>query len=116
MPNNYKLYVLTVFAFISLQLHASDGNKVSITPTGRVLMDAAAVNCSDKLKGGVYFYEAWSKSKYPQIETCYSPRYTEANSMYTLWNDNDILTNSSLCLNVFLLFLSSMYQDYYNMR
>lgn len=30
-------------------------------------------------------YEELQK-KYPQIETCFSPRYAETNSMYTLWN------------------------------
>lgn len=31
------------------------------------------------------YYEAL-KSEYPQVETCFSPRYAETNSMYTLWN------------------------------
>lgn len=30
-------------------------------------------------------YENLQK-KYPQIETCFSPKYAETNSMYTLWN------------------------------
>lgn len=31
------------------------------------------------------FYEAL-KTQYPQIECCFSPRFAETNSMYTLWN------------------------------
>lgn len=57
MLKKYKIYTLIIFTFISLQLHAVDGNKVSITPIGRVLMDAAAVSNSDTLYGGVYFYD-----------------------------------------------------------
>lgn len=57
MLKKYKIYILTVLTFISAQLHAADGNKISLTPIGRVLMDAAAVSNSDTLHGGVYFYD-----------------------------------------------------------
>ena len=35
-------------------------------------------------------YEAL-KDKYPQIECCYSPRYAETNSMYTLYNSREAI-------------------------
>ncbi len=40
-----------------LSLASNVGDKVSITPISRVLMDAAAVSNSDTIKGGVYFYD-----------------------------------------------------------
>lgn len=38
------------------------------------------------------------KRKYPQIETCFSPRYVETNSMYTLWNCREIIGNEDFLL------------------
>lgn len=42
-------------------------------------------------------YEALSE-KYPQIECCFSPRYAETNSMYTLFNCQDIIGNEDFLL------------------
>lgn len=36
--------------------------------------------------------------KYPQIETCFSPRYAETNSMYTLWNTRQIVGDDDILL------------------
>lgn len=38
------------------------------------------------------------KSKYPQIETCFSPRYAETNSMYTLYNTREIIGEDDFLL------------------
>lgn len=35
-------------------------------------------------------YEAL-QAEYPQLECCYSPRYAETNSMYTLYNTRDVI-------------------------
>lgn len=42
-------------------------------------------------------YEALSE-KYPQIECCFSPRYAETNSMYTLYNCQDIIGKEDFLL------------------
>lgn len=42
-------------------------------------------------------YEALKK-KYPQIETCFSPRYADTNSMYTLYNSRNTLGNDDFLL------------------
>jgi len=42
-------------------------------------------------------YEAL-KSKYPQIECVYSPRYAETNSMYTLWNCREAIGDDDFIL------------------
>lgn len=42
-------------------------------------------------------YEAL-KSRYPQIECVYSPRYAETNSMYTLWNCREVIGNDDFIL------------------
>jgi 2-aminoethylphosphonate-pyruvate transaminase len=38
------------------------------------------------------------KYKYPQIETCFSPRYAETNSMYTLFNMRDLIGDDDFIL------------------
>lgn len=38
------------------------------------------------------------KKRYPQIETCFSPRYAETNSMYTLWNCREMIGNEDFLL------------------
>lgn len=38
------------------------------------------------------------KATYPQIETCYSPRYAETNSMYTLYNTRNIIGDDDFLL------------------
>lgn len=42
-------------------------------------------------------YEDLQK-KYPQIETCFSPKYAETNSMYTLWNTRNQIGNDGFLL------------------
>lgn len=42
-------------------------------------------------------YEALSQ-KYPQIECCFSPRYAETNSMYTLFNCKDMIGDKDFLL------------------
>lgn len=42
-------------------------------------------------------YEAL-KENYPQIETCFSPRYAETNSMYTLYNSRDLIGEDDFLL------------------
>ena len=43
--------------------------------------------------GTGYLREAYEElaAKYPQIECCFSPRYAETNSMYTLYNCRDVI-------------------------
>ena len=38
------------------------------------------------------------KTDYPMLETCFSPRYAETNSMYTLYNSREILGNDDFLL------------------
>lgn len=38
------------------------------------------------------------KERFPQIETCFSPRYAETNSMYTLWNCRKMIGNEDFLL------------------
>lgn len=78
-------------------------------------------------------YEAL-KTKYPQIECVFSPRYAETNSMYTLWNcreaiggddfillESDIIYNKSAILelqendhsNIMLISPVTKFQDQY---
>ena len=38
------------------------------------------------------------KKKYPQIETCFSPKYAETNSMYTLYNTRELIGNDDFLL------------------
>ena len=38
------------------------------------------------------------QSKYPQIETCFSPKYAETNSMYTLWNTRNLVGKDDFLL------------------
>lgn len=38
------------------------------------------------------------KTDYPMLETCFSPRYAETNSMYTLYNTREILGNDDFLL------------------
>lgn len=38
------------------------------------------------------------KERFPQIETCFSPRYAETNSMYTLWNCREMIGNEDFLL------------------
>lgn len=35
---------------------------------------------------------------FPQIETCFSPRYADTNSMYTLYNTRDVIGDDSFLL------------------
>ena len=42
-------------------------------------------------------YEAL-KTRYPQIETCHSPRYAETNSMYTLWTMRHLIGDDDFLL------------------
>ena len=48
-------------------------------------------------------YEALS-IKYPQIECCFSPRFAETNSMYTLWNCRNLIHEDFLLLESDLVF------------
>lgn len=52
------------------------------------------------LIGTGYKHEKYDefKSKYPQIETCFSPRYAETNSMYTLWNMRELVGGDDFLL------------------
>ncbi len=52
------------------------------------------------LIGTGYKHEKYDelKSKYPQIETCFSPRYAETNSMYTLWNCREVIGDDDFLL------------------
>ena len=43
------------------------------------------------------YYEAL-QSQYPQVECCFSPRFAETNSMYTLWNCRDIIGEADFLL------------------
>ena len=43
------------------------------------------------------YYEAL-QSQYPQVECCFSPRFAETNSMYTLWNCRDIIGEDDFLL------------------
>ena len=43
------------------------------------------------------YYEAL-QSKYPQVECCFSPRYAETNSMYTLWNCRELIGDEDFLL------------------
>lgn len=38
------------------------------------------------------------QNKYSQIETCFSPRYAETNSMYTLYNTKELIGNDDFLL------------------
>lgn len=38
------------------------------------------------------------QTKYPQIETCFSPKYAETNSMYTLWNTREQINEDDFLL------------------
>lgn len=42
-------------------------------------------------------YEAF-QADFPQIETCFSPRYADTNSMYTLYNTRDVIGDDSFLL------------------
>lgn len=50
--------------------------------------------------GTGYKQEAFDslKKEYPQIETCFSPRYAETNSMYTLYNTRELIGEDSFLL------------------
>lgn len=50
--------------------------------------------------GTGYKQEAFEslKNEYPQIETCFSPKYAETNSMYTLYNAREIIGEDSFLL------------------
>ena len=50
-------------------------------------------------------YEALCK-QYPQIECCFSPRFAETNSMYTLWNCRNLIHEDFLLLESDLVFES----------
>lgn len=43
------------------------------------------------------YYESL-KAKYPMLETCFSPRYAETNSMYTLWNMRGMIGDEDFLL------------------
>lgn len=43
------------------------------------------------------YYEVL-KEQYPQVECCFSPRYAETNSMYTLWNCRQMVGNENFLL------------------
>ena len=43
-------------------------------------------------------------NKYPQIVTCFSPRYAETNSMYTLYNTRELLDDDFILLESDLVF------------
>lgn len=52
------------------------------------------------LIGTGYCREAYEnlKADYPMIETCYSPRYAETNSMYTLYNMRELIGKDDFLL------------------
>ena len=60
------------------------------------------IDCGIKriIIGTGYHKEAYEKLKkqFPQIETCYSPRYAETNSMYTLYNTRSVIGNDDFLL------------------
>ncbi len=50
------------------------------------------------------YYEAL-QTQYPQVECCFSPRFAETNSMYTLWNCRELIgTEDFLLLESDLVF------------
>ena len=50
--------------------------------------------------GTGYLHEAYDAlaKRYPQIECCFSPRYAETNSMYTLWNCREMIGDDDFLL------------------
>ena len=48
-------------------------------------------------------YEALCE-QYPQVECCFSPRFAETNSMYTLWNCRNLINEDFLLLESDLVF------------
>ncbi len=57
--------------------------------------------------GTGYHHEAYDElaRRYPQVECCFSPRYAETNSMYTLYNCRDVIgTDDFLLLESDLVF------------
>lgn len=43
------------------------------------------------------YYEAL-QAQYPQVECCFSPRFAETNSMYTLWNCREMIGDADFLL------------------
>lgn len=43
------------------------------------------------------YYEAL-QTQYPQVECCFSPRFAETNSMYTLWNSRELIGEDDFLL------------------
>lgn len=61
----------------------------------------------DKIYIGTgYMKEAFEqlKTQYPQIECCFSPRYAETNSMYTLYNMRSLIHEDFLLLESDIIF------------
>ena len=63
----------------------------------RTLLDCGI---NDILIGTGYKKEAYEalKEAYPMIRTCFSPRYAETNSMYTLWNMRELVDGKDFIL------------------
>lgn len=94
------------------------GNYTELQPKGFIQVDGIPMiirsietllscNISRILIGTGYKSEAFErlKNEYPQIETCYSPRYAETNSMYTLYNmQNEIGNDDFILLESDLIF------------
>lgn len=66
------------------------GGEAMIVRSIRILLDCGIERI---ILGTGYRKEVYEalQSTYPQIECCYSPRYAETNSMYTLYNTRNIL-------------------------
>ena len=58
MYQNIYIFLLSCFMLMPLGLHASDTDKLSVTPMGRVLMDAGQyIGAPDTLREGVHFWD-----------------------------------------------------------
>lgn len=56
--NSIHLLVSILLSLFSAHLFASEGNRLSLVPTGRILVDAGGyLNGSDTLRGELHFYD-----------------------------------------------------------
>ena len=73
------------------------GGEAMIVRSVRTLLDCGIRRI---ILGTGYRKEAYEalQSTYPQIECCYSPRYAETNSMYTLYNTRGMIGEDDFLL------------------